>query len=277
MKIVIILTLAITIVSCSSSNKVSSIKLDGSNKIIFKYGDVIYFTNLDSSGISFHYTDSDSVKTKEPKDKNLQDFVIEYDSKNVADFFKPFTKQKKDSLLSPKRYVSQRYNKFADILESKNTGTFTKYRHKNLNIKKINWDSINDLVSDEIYFRPFDSLQLKIPLPKDVVRFCNEIKSKYQDAKYIILFKNVYITYNIFEGREVISTPGSFPLSAKSTFLGYKFDDALLIAPKVVIDINNARVLSIDTQSHYIDYWDKFIWDIDVIIEGEAEYYNLFF
>jgi hypothetical protein len=149
MKIIFLLIFTLTIASCSTSTKVHSIKLHGSSKIVFKDGDVIYFTSLDSSGISFQYTDNESVKTLDPKDKELKDFVIEYDSKYAKEFFQPFEKQKKDSLKSPRSYVSYEYNKFSEILEGENWGALTKYRHKNLIVKTIEWNEINNLITEE--------------------------------------------------------------------------------------------------------------------------------
>jgi hypothetical protein len=252
-------------------------KLNGSNKIIFKDGDVIYFTNIDTSGITFHYTDDNSIKTKKAKDKKLENFLIEYDSKYSDVFFKPFTNQKKDSLKTPKKYISDRYNTFPKILGSESWSS-TKYKHKNLIVRNIDWEIFNNQIVNEIYYRPSDSLQIEIPMPKDIVGLCNEIKSKYSDAKYLILFRNIYVTYNIFEGGEV---PGQiFGVPGTSSFqyaAGYELDDALFISPKIVIDIYNAKLLSIDAQNHPIYSWDEFIWDINWMIYEEAEYYNLFF
>jgi len=284
MKIVFALILALIIVSCSNlvilpeSGKIYSIKLDGSNKIIFKEGEVIYFTNLDSSGISFHYTDNDSIKTIKPKDKKLEDFVIEYDSKYANELFQPFYKQKRDSLKSPKSYITDEYNKFAEILEGKKWGSLTKYKHKKLNVKKIDWYDINDLVVDEIYYHIADSLRLIIPMPKDVVNFCEKIKTKYADAKYLFLFRNVYLTYNIFGGGEgkwvIFSRPGE---PSPFVYIEGKKDVALLIAPKIVIDIDKAIILSIDVQSHFIENWEHITSEIKIIVEEEAEFYNLRF
>ena len=281
MKIIFLLIFILTITSCSTSTKVHSIKLDGSNKIVFKDGDVIYFTSLDSSGISFHYTGNESVKTLDPKDKMLKDFVIEYDSKYAKEFFQPFDKQKEDSLKSPKNYISDEYNKFADILEGKKWGALTKYKHKHLTVKKLEWNDINNLVKDEEYYRPADTLQVIIPMPKDVVSFCDAIKTKYADAKYLILFKNVYLTYNIFEGGETRGQWIGIPVPGMPSPMVYvegeEIDDALLIAPKLVVDIEKARILSIDAQSHLIKKWEYITSLIRRIVEEEAEFYNVRF
>lgn len=281
MRILFFLTIAVTIASCSSSTKVTSIKLDGNNKIIFKDGDVIYFTELDSSGISFHYTDNDSIKTIEPKDKNLRDYVIEYDSEYASEFFLPFYKQEKDSLKSPRSYIRFEYNKFAEILEGKKWGTLTKYKHKNLTVKNLKWEDINELIINEKYYRPDDSLEIIIPMPKDVASFCKEIKSKYTDVKYIILFRNVYLTYNIFKGGETRGKWIGLPIPGMPSPMIYlgseEIDDAVLIAPKIVIDIEKAKILSIDAQSHLINKWIYIISFLKRTVEEEAEFYNVRF
>ena len=98
-------------------------------------------------------------------------------------------------------------------------------------------------------------------MPKDVVSFCDAIKTKYADAKYLILFKNVYLTYNIFEGGETRGQWIGIPVPGMPSPMVYvegeEIDDALLIAPKIVVDIEKARILSIDAQSHLIIKWDN--------------------
>lgn len=279
MKNIFFLIFSLAVISCSSSKIIDIQRLNDTDKIIFKDGDVIYLTNLDTTNISFHYTADDSVKTKEAKNIILKDFRIEYDSTNADEFFEPFSKQNRDSILTPKELICKKYEKFGNILEGKQWSTMTKYKHKNLTVRKIGWDELDKFVENEIYFRINDSLQIEIPMPKDIVHFCNQIKLKYTDVKYLILFRNFYLTYNIFE-RLKVSGPKSpdIPVTKNiSVFfeLGLESDDAYYLAPKVVIDVNRAKILLIDARSHPIFNWDDFIWDLNWMIEEEAEYYNL--
>ncbi len=281
MKTIVIVILALTLLSCSSSSSGNSIKLDGSNKIIFRDGDVIYFTNIDSSGVSFHYSDDDSVKTKKAKDININDFVIDYESEQTYDFFKPFERQNKDSLQSPRAYISEKYNSFAKILEGEQWGTMTKYRHKKLNVKRLDWSAVADLVSTEVYCRPEDSLHIAIPIPETLETFCREMKTSYPDIKYFILTKNVYLTYNIFEGGTSTGQWIGLPVPGMPSPMFYieeeELDDAFMITPKVVIDINKGKILSVDVQSYSIKEWEYLTSLIKRIVEEEAEFYNLKF
>ena len=281
MKLVTVFILSIIFISCSSSTRVHSIKLDGNNNMIFRDGDTIYFTVLDSSGVSFYYTEDESIITMDPKNIELNDFVVDYGNKYSNKLFLPFNRQNKDSLRSPKSYVSNEYNKFADILDGEKWGALSKYKHKNLIVKKLKWDEISSQIVNEKYYRPDDSLQVVIPMPQNIQSLCNEIKTKYADAKYIILFRNVYLTYNIFEAGETrgqwIGLPVPGMPSPGIYIEGEEIDDALLIAPKIVIDIDRAKILSVDAQSHPIKEWKYITSFIKRIIEEEAEFYNVRF
>ena len=162
---------------------------------------------------------------------------------------------------------------FQKFLKAKTSGALEKYKHKSLEVKKIDWDEINDLVGNEIYYRNEDSLRIIIPIPKDIISFCESIRYKHSDAKYLILCKNVYLTYNLFgggEGKWIVEKPGI-------RYVEPKKDVSLLFAPKIVIDVELAKILSIDTNDHFISDWKYITSDIKRIIEEEAEYYNLRF
>lgn len=276
MKIILILIVAFTLTSCYS-DKISRIKLDGSNKIIFKDGDVIYFTNLDTTIISFHYTDDNLVKKRKSKDINLSEYIVEHKNMNLNEdnIFEPIERAILKTSQSPEQYICDQYNAFPNILGS-DWGTLTKYKHKNLTIKQIDWDMISDLVINENYYRPDDSLRLEITFPKNLENFCIEINSKFPDANYIMLCSNVYVTYNIFKGIEVEGYwSGGGP--GYSYVEGYSYDDAYIIAPNVVIDLNNEKILSIDALSHGFRNWENFTRELQLMIYEEAKYYSISF
>lgn len=279
MKITFSVFLAFFFISCSNliispnSGKSTNIKLDGINKIVFRDGDIIYFTNIDSSGVSFQFTENESVKKMKPKDKIFEEFEIGYNHSYANEIFQPFYRRKIDSTKSPKSYIADEFNKFSEILKGENRSALEKYKHKRLEVKKIGWDEINDLVGNEIYYRNEDSLRIIIPMPKDIISFCESIRFKHSDAKYLILCKNVYLTYNLFgggNGKWIVEQSGI-------RYVEPKKDVSLLFAPKIVIDVELAKILSIDTNDHFISDWANITSDIKRIIEEEAEFYNLRF
>lgn len=282
MKTVLIVIVSFTMTSCYS-DKISNIKLDGSNNIIFKDGDVIYFTNLDTTFISFHYTDDPLVKERKSKDIILSEYIVEYNNMNLNEdnIFEPIERSILKASLSPEQYICDQYNAFANVLGS-DWGTLTKYKHKNLTIKQIDWDMISYLAINENYYRPDDSLRLEITFPKNLENFCIEINSKFPDANYIMLCSNVYVTYNIFKGIEVSGswTSGQYIdgyYVGGGYNEGYSYEDAYIIAPKMVIDLNNAKILSIDARSHGFRNWENFTRELQLIIYEEAKYYNISF
>ncbi len=269
MKYIILITVPLFLFSCSVE-KITNIKLDGSNKILFKEGDVIYITNLDTSRVSFCYTNDEKIKTKYSVDKILNDYKVEYGDRNTNTFFAPIIRKHLDSTQTPKLYVCEQYNAFAELLKGTEE-TFTPFKQKKLIVKQIDWDEISDFLKNEYYYRPDDSLQLEISIPNNIGTFCDNIKSSYPDAKYLIIQSNVYLTLNFFELNESGFWSRGYYIEETD------YDDGIMIAPKIVVDIKNTRMISIDVRSYKIKNWNNLIRTIDEIIREDAEFYNLRF
>lgn len=281
----------LSFIALNSCNPIEehSIKLDGSSSIIFKDGDIIYFVDLDTSCVTFHCTDNPIVKTKKWKDINLSDYAVDIKDTTIKNnIFYSLEQGMLDLSPSLKQYIADDYNKFALDL-STDFKAMSKYKNKHLVVKQIERNKISGMLKNEYYYTLSDSLQtarrikrnqlnipsregyyhmplnpmsMEITVPQNTADFCKAIKAEYPDAGYIMLNSHVYMTYNIFLGG----------LCGGEDWC----DDAYSFAPLIVIDVKNAKILSIDYRMLNAESW------IDMVqrkhhMEDEAEYYKLFY
>ena len=276
MKTIIILLLilyGITLFSCSTYKPFTT-KLDGSTNILFKEGDVIYFVRLDTTCITFHCTDDSLVKKKERKNINLPDYTIDIKDTTIKNnIFNSLENQILNQAPSLKQYFCNDYNEFANDL-SADLPAMSKYQNKHLVIKEIEWDEVNDMLIYDKYYTSLDSLALKITVPGNINEFCSIFKKEYPDAKYVMINSHVYLTYNILKGRTV---EGYWAHGVQGMYIpGYTCDDGYIFAPLLVVDINNAKLLSVDIR------WGNPMKMENIIkgkhhMEEEAQYYKLYF
>lgn len=271
-----IVALSVSMLSCSSAvsfNTLRSneIKLDESAKIYFKEGDIIYFVNLDTSRISFHCTDDSLVKNKEPKNINLSYYTMEVKDTTIKNnIFNSLEQKIIDLSPSLKQFIVNDYNEFANDIST--DVAMSKYK-KHLVLKQIEWKGISDSFRYEVFYTPHDSVRLEISVPKNINEFCNAIKSDYPDAGYIMVNSRVYLTNNIFKG-EVVEESVNYLTGF--TFPGYTCDDAYSFAPLLVIDVKNAKLISIDSRVRNPVKWKDLIRR-NHHLEDDANFYKFYF
>jgi len=283
MKTIIILfliTLAIILLSCSSGKSIytaksDEIKLDRSNKIHFKEGDIIYFVKLDTSLVTFHCTDDSLVKKKAPKNINISDYTIEIrDSTLNNNIFSSLEEKIIDLSPSLKQFVVNDYNEF--VIDISTDVAMSKYK-KHLVLNQIEWNRISDLFRYEVFYTPNDSIRLEISVPQNITEFCKVFKSDFPDANYVMLNSRVYLTNNIFKGEvveKIIVKDNVNPWGL--TLPGYTCDDAYSFTPLLVIDVKNAKLISIDYRVRNPIKWKDLIRR-NHHMEDDANYYKFYF
>ncbi|MDR3666442.1 MAG: hypothetical protein P4L35_06350 [Ignavibacteriaceae bacterium] len=262
------------------STKSDFTKLNSGIYCDFKNHDVIYFLDLDTSCVTYYFTEDKAVKSIKGNDLNLEKYKISYLSDTAyPSFFSPFNKLKIKTNLSPAQYICKTYNdKLELIMKGEEWNVTGGFAPKPFVIHRINKDSLNmpDLI-DSIYYSPSDSLKVELTVPRNIPQFCKIFKSRHPDCNYFILCNRFYLTKNIFE----VDIDGSWSMSGASPsgmhYSGGSNDiyDGTIIAPQIVIDIKKEKIISYDVRRYGISTWSHMDRELYRMVNDLALYYQL--
>jgi hypothetical protein len=250
------------------------IKLDTSekNKALFSRQSVIYFVTLDSNNVAFYKggkNDFNSIS-----DINLNDYKISKEKDTVVykEFCEEFGLMNNNNygFSSPEAYFANEYN---DIFERTMGGEslrMTAYVPKKFTLKKIDPNEAEGMNFQlKKISSPIDGLQVEVYEPIDSLLFYADFKKKYNDADFLVLVSNIYITNNILE---MVKNYSHYNLyTGGTTNLTTSVEDFILI-PKTIIDIKNSRISGFHIGRNA---FDPGIYDSDRTGIQSAMYYDV--
>ena len=277
---------AFTLTSCTgivNTTKSDLTKLNTGLYCDFKNHDVIYFLDLDTSCVNYHFTEDKAVKSIKGKDLDLGKYKISYLSDTAyPSFFAPFNKLKLKPTLSAAQYICNTYNdKLELIMKGEEWNVTGGFAPKPFVIHRINKDSLNiSALIDSIYYSPSDSLKVELTVPHNIPEFCKQFKSRYPDCSYFILCNKFYLTKDIFKVDSKGGTGMNFSLTGGPPSMGYvpgKDDiyDGTIIAPQIVIDVKKEKIISYDARRYGISTWSHMDRELYRMVYDLAMYYQL--